>query len=109
MTDSKGSFSEFLWAERQRLAANIRRLRAERDLTQAGLAEITLLHANTVNRLENPELDSVTLSTMARVAWALGVPVTALLGEENDCSVSQGAAGGGGANHPGLHPFRPDR
>ena len=82
------SFSVFLWNERQRLASNIRRLRAERDLTQARLAEISLIHANTINRLENPDLASVTLSTMARVAWALDIPITSLLGGDDADQVS---------------------
>ena len=82
------SFSEFLWVERQRLAANIRRLRAEHGLSQTKLAEITLLHANTINRLENPDLASVTLSTIARIAWACDIPITSLLGGDDADQVS---------------------
>lgn len=72
-------FSLFLWQQRVHLACRVRQLRAERGLSQVKLAEITLLHANTINRLENPELDSVTLSTLARLAWALDIPITELL------------------------------
>ena len=76
----RDSFSVFLWNERVHLANRVKQLRAEHGLSQTKLAEITLLHANTINRLENPELDSVTLSTMARVAWAFDIPITLLLG-----------------------------
>lgn len=74
------SFSVFLWNERVHLANRVKQLRAEHGLSQAKLAEITLLHSNTINRLENPELDSVTLSTIARIAWAFDIPITSLLG-----------------------------
>lgn len=74
------SFSVFLWNERVHLANRVKQLRADHGLSQAKLAEITLLHANTINRLENPELDSVTLSTIARIAWAFDIPITSLLG-----------------------------
>ena len=74
------SFSVFLWNERVHLANRVKQLRADHGLSQAKLAEITLLHANTINRLENPDLDSVTLSTIARIAWAFDIPITSLLG-----------------------------
>ena len=82
------TFSLFLWQQRVHLADNVRRLRSERGLSQAKLAEITLLHANTVNRLENPAMDSITLSTLARLAWALDIPITSLLGGDDADQVS---------------------
>lgn len=82
------SFSLFLWNERVHLANRVKQLRVERGLSQAKLAEITLLHSNTVNRLENPDMASVTLSTMARVAWAFDIPITSLLGGDDADQVS---------------------
>lgn len=82
------SFSLFLWNERVRLANRVKQLRAEHGLSQTKLAEITLLHANTVNRLENPDLASVTLTTIARIAWAFDVPITLLLGGDDASQVS---------------------
>ncbi len=71
--------SLFLWQQRVHLADNIRRLRAERGLTQVGLANLSLLSPGTILRLENPVMDSITLSTLARLAWALDIPITELL------------------------------
>ena len=82
------SFSVFLWNERVHLANRVKQLRAEHGLSQAKLAEITLLHDNTINRLENPELASVTLSTIARIAWAFDIPITSLLGGDDADQVS---------------------
>ena len=82
------SFSLFLWNERVRLANRVKQLRAEHGMSQTKLAEITLLHSNTVNRLEHPELDSVTLSTIARIAWAFDIPITSLLGGADADQVS---------------------
>ena len=82
------SFSLFLWNERVQMANRVKQLRAEHGLSQTKLAEITLLHSNTVNRLEHPELDSVTLSTIARIAWAFDIPITSLLGGADADQVS---------------------
>lgn len=82
------TFSVFLWQQRVHLANRVKQLRAERGLSQVKLAEITLLHDNTINRLENPEMDSVTLSTLARIAWALDIPITSLLGGDDADRVS---------------------
>ena len=82
------SFSLFLWNERVRLANRVKQLRAEHGMSQTKLAEITLLHSNTVNRLENPDMASVTLSTMARIAWAFDIPITSLLGGDDASQVS---------------------
>lgn len=82
------SFSLFLWNERVRLANRVKQLRAEHGLSQTKLAEITLLHANTINRLENPDMASVTLSTIARIAWAFDIPITSLLGGADADQVS---------------------
>ena len=82
------SFSEFLWNERVHLANRVKQLRVERGLSQAKLAEISLIHANTINRLENPDMASVTLSTIARIAWAFDIPITSLLGGDDADQVS---------------------
>ena len=82
------SFSLFLWNGRVRLANRVKQLRAEHGMSQTKLAEITLLHSNTVNRLENPDMASVTLSTMARIAWAFDIPITSLLGGDDASQVS---------------------
>ena len=82
------SFSLFLWNERVHLANRVKQLRVERGLSQAKLAEISLIHANTINRLENPDMASVTLSTIARIAWAFDIPITSLLGGDDADQVS---------------------
>lgn len=82
------TFSVFLWHQRVHLADNIKRLRAERGLTQVELANLSLLSPGTILRLENPEMDSVTLSTLARIAWALDIPITSLLGGDDADQVS---------------------
>ena len=82
------SFSVFLWNERVHLANRVKQLRAEHGLSQTKLAEITLLHSNTINRLENPDMASVTLSTIARIAWAFDIPITSLLGGDDADQVS---------------------
>ncbi len=76
-------FSLFLWQQRVHLADNVRRLRLAHNLTQVELASRSLLSPGTILRMENPELDSVTLSTLARIAWALQTPITSLLGEDH--------------------------
>ena len=82
------TFSVFLWQQRVHLADNIKRLRAEHGLTQVELANLSLLSPGTILRLENPEMDSVTLSTLARIAWALDIPITSLLGGDDADQVS---------------------
>lgn len=80
MTDA-APFSSYLWRQRQAIARNVRRMRQEIGVTQVQFAEFTKLHPGTVLRVENPEMDSITLLTLARIAWALGIPIEELLKE----------------------------
>jgi transcriptional regulator with XRE-family HTH domain len=63
---------------RDQLAANIRRLRRDAELTQERLAELSGTHPSEVSRLERGERDPQ-FSTLMRIARGLGVPPRALL------------------------------
>jgi transcriptional regulator with XRE-family HTH domain len=65
-----------------RFAANLRATRKAAGLTQQGLADVCDLQRSYVSRLERGELDP-RLTTIVRLADALGVPPTALV-EESD-------------------------
>ena len=61
-----------------RLALKIKRLRAQKGWTQQALAERAQVSLGYVVRLESGHYDPK-LSTLRKLAKALGVPVTALL------------------------------
>jgi putative transcriptional regulator len=67
----------------QELANRLRDLRAERDLTQAGLAELAGVSRKTINTVENGVfVPSTTLAL--KLARALGCTVEAIFSLEQD-------------------------
>jgi transcriptional regulator with XRE-family HTH domain len=65
---------------RSQFAANLLRLRVAAGLTQEGLSDRSGLHSTEISRLERGVRDP-RLSTIVRVARALGVPPADLLAE----------------------------
>ena len=63
---------------RTAFAANVRRTRTERGLTQERLAELAGLHRTYIGSIERAERN-VSIDNMARVARALNVPLVALI------------------------------
>lgn len=66
---------------RTRFAANLRRIRKERGLSQEALASMAGLHRTYVGSVERAERN-VSIDNMARLAAALGVDVRELLDQE---------------------------
>lgn len=67
--------------------ANVRRLQAERGLSDLAMGRVVTPHHATQYRtqiVERAGKHSLTLATVAKYADALGVPVTALLNERRD-------------------------
>ncbi len=64
---------------RKRVGMNIKRLREAKGLTQAALAKRGKLHRVSLAKIE-AEMMLPRLTTLERLAKALGVPVTELLG-----------------------------
>lgn len=58
---------------------NIARIRKSAGLSQADLAEIADVNQATISKLENGHLN-VSMITLSRIATALNVPITALIG-----------------------------
>jgi transcriptional regulator with XRE-family HTH domain len=65
---------------RSQFAANLLRLRVAAGLTQEGLSDRSGLHSTEISRLERGVRDP-RLSTIVRIARALGVPPADLLAE----------------------------
>ena len=63
---------------RARVAANVFRLRTERELSQEGLAEAAGFHRTYVSQLER-KLTNITVDNLERLAAALHVDVVELL------------------------------
>lgn len=63
---------------RRRIAANVRRLRMERGLSQEGMAELANFHRTYVSQLERC-VTNISIDGLERLAMALGVDVTELL------------------------------
>jgi len=63
---------------RRAFAANVRRTRTERGLTQERLAELAGLHRTYIGSIERAERN-VSIDNMARVARALKVPLVTLI------------------------------
>ena len=63
---------------RRVFAVNLRRLRAERSLSQEALADMAAIDRTYVSALER-ELYSVSIDTVAKLALALKVPPASLL------------------------------
>jgi len=68
------------------VARQIRILRKRRDLSQAGLAEASGLSRNTLSLLERG-LTSPTVSTLKRLAVALGIDINAFFDRSDDESI----------------------
>jgi transcriptional regulator with XRE-family HTH domain len=64
----------------QRFAANVRRLRAKRNFSQKALAEKSGVSVSYVSMLERAQR-SPPLETIEKLAKALGVPPSSLLGK----------------------------
>ena len=60
------------------VAANLRRLRAKRGLSQEALADKAGIHRTYVGSVERAERN-VSIDNICRLAWALGVDVRELL------------------------------
>jgi transcriptional regulator with XRE-family HTH domain len=65
---------------RQRLASNLRSLRAQHKLSQEALADLVGLHRTYVGSVERSERN-VSLDNVERLAAALGVDIAELLSE----------------------------
>ncbi|MDG4832446.1 helix-turn-helix domain-containing protein [Solwaraspora sp. WMMD1047] len=65
---------------------NIARLRRSKAMTQEQLAEHAGLAVATVSKLERNERTSARLDTVARLARALGVPTTTLVGDASEAA-----------------------
>lgn len=65
---------------RRRIAANVRRLRLERGLSQEGMAELANFHRTYVSQLERC-VTNISIDGLERLANALSVDVTKLLEE----------------------------
>lgn len=63
----------------KRMALKLRRLRTKQQMSQAELAAKARISRGYLIRLENARQDP-TLGTLGRLAKALGVPITELLG-----------------------------
>jgi transcriptional regulator with XRE-family HTH domain len=61
------------------IAANLRRLRAERGLSQDQVADAAGLQTASYSRVERGESDDVLLSTLQKIATGLDVGVLELL------------------------------
>lgn len=66
---------------RRRIAANVRRLRMERGLSQEGMAELADFHRTYVSQLERC-VTNISIDGLERLAMALGVDITVLLADD---------------------------
>ena len=66
---------------RRRIAANVRRLRAERGLSQEGMAELADFHRTYVSQLERC-VTNISIDGLERLAMALGVDIKELLDDQ---------------------------
>ena len=62
-------------------AANMRRIRKARELTQEKVAEAANLHPNYISSVERGERN-ISICNIERIAMALGVTMAELLSEE---------------------------
>ena len=69
---------EQIESARQRVARHMRALRAERGLSQEGLAELVELHRTYIGSVERCERN-VSLDNIEKIAAGLGVDVVSLL------------------------------
>ena len=64
----------------QLFAANMRRIRLERKLTQEKVAELADLHPNYVSSVERSQRN-ISICNIERIAFALGVTMSELVAE----------------------------
>lgn len=64
------------------VAQNVRKLRADKGLTQTQLAEAAGLHRNTIAQLETLRMESIRLETLDSIARVLGVEISDLIAGE---------------------------
>lgn len=77
------------------LGAHIRKLRRQKDLSIAGMAEAAGISAGMLSKLENGQI-SPSLSTLQSIASALGIAMSALFAEfedRRDCSYVKAGQG----------------
>ncbi|MCE7058319.1 helix-turn-helix domain-containing protein [Algoriphagus sp. AGSA1] len=78
-------------AARNRIAANLKRLRIERGLSQERMAELADFHRTYVSQLERC-VTNISIDGLERIAHALGVDVldllTPVLDKEDDRAIS---------------------
>jgi transcriptional regulator with XRE-family HTH domain len=67
-------------AAQQLFAANMRRIRLEKSLTQEQVAERAELHPNYISSVERAERN-LSISSIEKIACALGVPMPGLLSD----------------------------
>ena len=65
-------------AARKRIAANLKRLRTERGLSQESMAELADFHRTYVSQLERC-VTNISIDGLERIATALGVDIQVLL------------------------------
>jgi transcriptional regulator with XRE-family HTH domain len=70
-----------IYAARRILAQHVRRLRIARQMSQEALAHAAELSQDQISEIENAK-HSTTLDNIQRLAFALGVTVAELLGDE---------------------------
>jgi len=61
------------------IAHNVRALRKERELSQRQLAQVVGMNQSTINELENDVIRDMRLTTVGKLARALGVEIADLL------------------------------
>lgn len=69
---------ELPFSARQRIAANVLRLRLERSLSQEKMAELADFHRTYVSQLERC-ITNISIDGLERLALALGVDISVLL------------------------------